>query len=179
MKKLCVFCGSKSGNQQYLKDAETLGHLLAENKIGLVYGGAKVGLMGALADGVLAKGGDVWGVMPQSLIDLEVAHKDLKMFYTVSNMHERKQKMYDLSDGFLAIPGGMGTLDELFEITTWGQLQYHNKPIWLLNSRGFFDNLLGHLRLASREGFISASHLNLITEVKSLSAWHDDWQKKI
>lgn len=179
MKKLCVFCGSKEGNEQYLNDAILLGHFLAKNQIALVYGGASVGLMGALADAVLEKGGNVYGVMPKSLIDLEVAHKGLTNFFQVSNMHERKQKMYDLSDGFMAIPGGLGTLDELFEITTWAQLQYHHKPIWLMNQRGFFDYLLKHIQCASSEGFVSSNDLELVAEAKDLSNWYDDWQKKV
>lgn len=176
MKKICIFCGSKSGSKELQEMAKSLGHFLADKNIGLVYGGASVGLMGILADAVLEKGGKVWGVMPKSLIDFEVAHKNLSHFYEVPNMHERKKMMYDLSDGFMAIPGGMGTLDELFEITTWSQLKLHQRPIWILNCLGFYDHLLKHLEKTHIEGFVSQKDLSLIKEVRGIEEWYKSWQ---
>lgn len=163
MKKLAVFCGSSSGrNQAYLKLGVDLGHLLADKNWGLVYGGASVGVMGALADATLEKEGHVWGVIPQSLVDWEVAHQNLEKLEIVDSMHKRKKRMYDLSDAFLAIPGGMGTLDELCEIITWAQLEHHRKPIYLLNCNGFFDHLIRHFQHCEAEGFLSQEHLGLV-----------------
>lgn len=163
MKKLAVFCGSSAGrDESYLELARELGHLLAQKSWGLVYGGASVGVMGAMADALLEKKGHVWGVIPQSLVDWEVAHENLEKLEVVDSMHNRKKRMYDLSDAFLAIPGGMGTLDELCEIITWAQLEHHRKPIYLLNYNGFFDHLIRHFEHCEAEGFLSREHLQLI-----------------
>lgn len=170
MKYLCVFCGSASGNNpEYLAMATELGAMLAKNKIGLVYGGAHVGIMGALADSVLANHGKVIGVIPQSLVDLEVAHTKLTELYVVKSMHERKQLMYDRAVAFLTLPGGMGTLDEMFEIVTWSQLKIHTKPCMVFNFNKFYDSLLAHLKNANKEGFLSQPHLELLSEVKSIN----------
>lgn len=166
MKRICVFCGSSSGKSpEYLKVAQELGKLLAQNNFGLVYGGASIGIMGAVADAVLAEGGKVWGVIPQSIMDLEVAHGNLTELHVVDSMHERKKLMYDLSDAFVALPGGMGTLDELCEILTWAQLGYHRLPCYLVNYQGFFDHLMTHFKKINEEGFLSNEHLALLTEV--------------
>ncbi|MCP4914709.1 MAG: TIGR00730 family Rossman fold protein [Oligoflexia bacterium] len=166
MKNLCVFCGSSAGKSEiYVNEARTLGNYMAENNLGLVYGGASIGVMGAVADGVLEKDGKVIGIIPQSIIDLEVGHQNLTNLYVVDSMHERKQKMYDLSDAFLAIPGGIGTLDELCEIFTWAQLEYHKKPIYIVNHNGFFDHLLKHFEHCVEQGFVRPEHLDLFRTV--------------
>ena len=142
MKTICVFCGSSSGsNREYLVSARKLGHFFAHNKISLVYGGASVGLMGAVADSILAEGGRVIGVLPGFLQEKEIAHKKLSQLIVCNSMHERKQKMFELSDGFIALPGGFGTLEEILEMLTWQQLGLHKKPIGFLNVQGFFNNL--------------------------------------
>jgi uncharacterized protein (TIGR00730 family) len=169
MRKLAVFCGSSTGRGElYLKLGSDLGHLLTKKNWGLVYGGASVGVMGAMADALLENKGRVWGVIPQSLVDWEVAHENLEELEVVDSMHQRKQRMYDLSDAFLAIPGGMGTLDELCEIITWAQLKHHKKPIYLLNFNGFFDQLIGHFQHCEKEGFLSKEHLKLIQCLNNL-----------
>jgi uncharacterized protein (TIGR00730 family) len=128
MKKLCVFCGSADGSSPaYLEMAMNLGKLMAQKEIALVYGGASIGVMGAIADAVLANGGTVIGVIPKTLVDYEIAHKGLTELHVVDDMHQRKKLMYDKSDAFLSLPGGMGTLDEMFEILTWSQLKLHSK----------------------------------------------------
>ena len=167
-KKLCVFCGSASGKgSKYIDLARELGSAICENNMDLVYGGASIGVMGAVADKVLEQGHEVIGVMPQSLINWEVGHRDLTKLEVVGSMHERKEKMYDYSDAFVAIPGGFGTLDELCEIITWAQLKYHEKPIYVLNINGFFTAMLEHFKNAHKEGFISEEHLNLVHVVES------------
>lgn len=171
MKRLCVFCGSAKGSNQknpnrYIEQALRVGELIAEQKIGLVYGGATVGVMGALANAVLEKGGDVVGVIPKSLIEYEVAHYKVTKLHIVEDMHERKRMMYDFSDAFLVLPGGMGTLDEMFEILTWSQLKLHSKPIYILNEFGFYDSLLEYIRHSHNEGFIKKEHLQLLQELK-------------
>lgn len=162
MKKICVFCGASEGKSpEYKENAMALGAHLAELNIGLVYGGASIGIMGALADSCLEKGGSVWGVIPQSIIDLEVGHQNLTGLEIVGGMHERKARMYKLSDAFFALPGGMGTLDELCEIITWSQLKYHSKPCYIINTNGFFDNLLRHFEHINKLGFISDEHMKI------------------
>ncbi len=149
MKSLCVYCGSSSGSDPaYAAAARELGQLLAAQQIELIYGGGRVGLMGTLADAVLDAGGRVQGVIPQSLADREVAHHGLTQLHIVETMHQRKALMAELSDGFLALPGGLGTFEELFEIWTWAQLGMHGKPIGLLNVAGYFD-LLEAIRKAA------------------------------
>jgi uncharacterized protein (TIGR00730 family) len=155
MKRICVFAGSSAGSRpEYLAAAEELGRVLAAREIGVVYGGARVGLMGAVADAVLVGGGQVIGVIPQAMVEKEVAHDGLTDLRVVTTMHERKALMAELSDGFIALPGGWGTLDELFEILTWAQLGIHQKPCGLLNVLGYFDRLLAFLDHAVQQGFV-------------------------
>ncbi len=170
MKRLCVFCGSAKGNsERYIKQARQVGELLAKNNIGLVFGGGKVGIMGAIADSVMAGNGHVIGVIPESLVSAEVAHHEISKLHIVSDMHARKKMMYELSNAFLVLPGGMGTLDEMFEILTWSQLGLHKKAIYILNEFGFYDSLLQYVRHSNAEGFIRDEHLQLITEIKSVA----------
>ena len=155
--RICVFTGSSAGRRaSYESAAVALGQSLVRRGFELVYGGARVGLMGAVADSVLASGGHVTGVIPQALVDREVAHTGLSDLRVVSSMHERKALMADLSDGFVALPGGWGTLEELFEVLTWAQLGLHRKPCGLLNVDGYFDPLLTFLQHAVTEGFVKA-----------------------
>ncbi|MDH3195590.1 MAG: TIGR00730 family Rossman fold protein [Hyphomicrobiales bacterium] len=163
MKSVCVFCGSNYGARDaYLAAARALAEAIAGRGLTLVYGGANVGLMGALADAALAAGGDVVGVMPEALIAYEIEHKNLSEFHKVGSMHERKALMADLSDGFIALPGGVGTLEETFEIWTWGQLGYHTKPIGFLNVAGYFDKLLAFLDHQSDERFMRRVHRDML-----------------
>ena len=163
MPRLAVFCGSSPGNRPiYLEAAVRLGRTLGERKIGLVYGGSSVGLMGAMADAVIASGGEAIGVIPRSMVDREIAHTKLSALHVVETMHERKQRMADLSDAFVALPGGLGTLDELFEIYTWAQLGMHEKPIGILNVEGYFDGLAGFLEHAVAERFVREEHREML-----------------
>jgi uncharacterized protein (TIGR00730 family) len=153
--RLCVFCGAHSGSEPlYRHSATVLGGSLAREGIGLVYGGGKLGLMGAVADAAMGSGGEAIGVIPQALVDHEVAHQGLTELRIVNSMHERKSQMADLSDGFVALPGGLGTLEELFEIWTWSQLGYHRKPVAILNVGGFFDELIQFLDKLVERGFV-------------------------
>jgi hypothetical protein len=155
-RRICVYCGSSEGNRpEYAEGARALGAFLAGRGIGLVYGGGRLGLMGVVADAVLAHGGEAHGVIPQALIDLEVAHTGLTELHVVTNMHERKARMTDLTDAFVALPGGIGTYDELFEAWTWNALGYHAKPFALLNVSGFWDDMLSFLDRATASGFMS------------------------
>jgi uncharacterized protein (TIGR00730 family) len=159
MRRLCIFCGSSEGRDPaYLQAARALGETLAVNGIGLVYGGASVGLMGALADAALSAGGDVTGVMPRALVEKEIAHNGLSDLRVVGSMHERKALMAELSDGFVALPGGIGTFEELFEMWTWAQLGHHRKPCALLNVRGFYDGLIAFLDQVAERWFIRGAH---------------------
>ena len=159
MRRLCVYCGSSPGNQRdYTKAAKNLARALVKKKIDLVYGGASVGLMGVLADTVLAEGGHVIGIIPQALVDKEVAHTGLSDLRVVTSMHERKTLMAELSDGFIALPGGVGTLEELFEVLTWALLGLHQKPCGLLNIRHYYSGLIGFLDHAVSEEFIRDAH---------------------
>lgn len=163
MKSICVYCGSNFGDRtSYLEAAQNLGVELAKREITLVYGGGNVGLMGAVADSVLATGGKVIGVMPQALVDKEVAHTGLSDLRVVSSMHERKSLMADLADAFIALPGGLGTLEEFCEIATWTQLGFHQKACGLLNIEGFYDGLLSFLDHATGEGFIRSEHRKIV-----------------
>ena len=163
MNRLCVFCGSSPGrNPAYLAAAAELGTVLAKRRIGLVYGGASIGLMGAVADAARAAGGEVIGVIPRALVELEVAHTGLADLRVVASMHERKALMAELSDGFIALPGGIGTLEELFEVWTWGQLGSHRKPCALLNVAGFYDRLLGFLDFVADEAFLRPVHREML-----------------
>lgn len=159
MKQVCVFWGSYPGSQPiYVTAAQAMGMGLAKRGLGLVYGGGRVGLMGAVANGALAGGGKVVGVIPQSLVDRELAHTGLSEMHVVASMHERKAMMAEITDAFVAMPGGFGTLDELFEIITWAQLGFHRKPIALLNIGGYFDPMLVFIEHMATEGFIKPEH---------------------
>ncbi len=162
MKRVCVFCGSSSGAPEYPELARHCGRVLAERGLTLVYGGGNVGLMGILADSVLEAGGEVIGVIPHGLVDRELAHNRLTSLIRVSSMHERKQRMAELSDASVALPGGIGTMDELFEIYTWLQLRFHNKPVGLLNARGFYDLLLRFLDHMVQERFLKPQNRELL-----------------
>ncbi|MCY7349253.1 MAG: TIGR00730 family Rossman fold protein [Cytophagaceae bacterium] len=163
MKKLCVFCGSSVGYREIFRETATeLGRAMVSRGIDLVYGGGHVGLMGVLADAVLAQGGQVVGVIPQFLKDWEVAHSGVTELIVSQTMHERKARMAGLADGFIALPGGYGTLDELFEILTWKQLRLHAKPVGILNADGFFSPLLQMLDSMVAEGFVNATNRQLI-----------------
>ncbi|HEX4286745.1 MAG TPA: TIGR00730 family Rossman fold protein [Terracidiphilus sp.] len=163
LKRICVFCGSSSGTGDvYLRSAAQVGELLAERGIELVYGGGKIGLMGAVADACLAKGGHVIGVIPQLLFDKEVAHHGLTELRVVQTMHERKALMADLADAFLALPGGYGTWDELCEVLTWAQIGIQRKANALLNVNGYYDPLLAMADRAVSEGFLKDVHRALL-----------------
>ncbi|MEY3899419.1 MAG: hypothetical protein RI962_574 [Pseudomonadota bacterium] len=166
LQSLCVYCGSASGHDAaYADSARALGLEIARRGMSLVYGGGHVGLMGVVADAVLAAGAEVTGVIPSALMDSEVGHTRLTKLHVVKDMHERKALMAELADGFIALPGGIGTLEELFEVMTWLQLGYHRKPVGLLNTMGFYDDLLGMLNKQRDAGFLKpAHHALLITE---------------
>lgn len=155
MKAICVFCGSNPGNHEdYGQAAQVLGTTIAKRGLTLVYGGAEVGLMGITANAALEAGGEVIGIIPQALMDKEIGHKGLTRLEAVGSMHERKARMAELSDGFVNLPGGTGTLEEMFEVWTWGQLGFHTKPIGILNVRGFYDPLMAFLDHQRDEGFV-------------------------
>jgi uncharacterized protein (TIGR00730 family) len=155
MRRVCVFTGSSSGTRgQYRAGAAALGGLLAARGIAVVYGGARVGLMGVLADAALTAGGEVIGVIPEALVAKEVAHTGLSDLRVVGSMHERKALMSDLADAFIAMPGGWGTLEEFFEVLTWSQLGLHRKPCGVLNTEGYFDGLMAFLAYTIDEGFV-------------------------
>ena len=174
VQRICIFCGSRPGNRpEYLEAARRLGSLLAERRIGLVYGGASVGMMGALASAVLRGGGEVIGVIPQALVQRELAHDHLTELRVVSSMHERKALMAELSDAVIALPGGFGTFEELFETITWSQLGIHRKAMGVLNVGGFYDGLLSLVEHAIEEGFVPAQHRELILEAAEPEALLD------
>lgn len=163
MRRVCVFCGSSPGKRaEYLEAARETGRTLAQRGIGLVYGGGSVGLMGAVADAALAAGGEVVGIIPRALQLRELAHPGLTSLHVVGSMHERKARMAELSDGFVALPGGMGTLEELAEILTWGQLGLHARPCGLLDVAGYYGPLIAFLDRAVEEGFIRPEHRRLL-----------------
>jgi hypothetical protein len=162
--KIAVFCGSSSGNKpEYVAAAQALGRTLAERDIELVYGGGKVGLMGAIADAVLAAGGRVTGVIPRALEAREVAHTSLSALHVVEDMHQRKAMMADMADGFIAMPGGAGTLEEIFEAWTWAQLGYHRKPCGFLNVARYYDKLLGFIDDMVDHGFMKAPYRAMVS----------------
>jgi uncharacterized protein (TIGR00730 family) len=174
VKRLCVFCGSSPGlDPVYADAARAMGGALAEAGIGLVYGGGCVGLMGIVADAALAGGGEVIGVIPQALVDRELAHHGVTRLHIVGSMHARKAMMADLADGFIALPGGIGTLEELFEIWTWAQLGDHGKPVALLNVAGFYDALIGFLDGVVAAGFMRESHRFMLIERRDPAALLD------
>lgn len=163
MKSLCIYCGASLGdNPAYADAARSLAKVMVNQGIALVYGGGNVGLMGVIADEVLRLGGKATGVIPQALMDKEVGHTGLTKLHVVKDMHERKAMMAELSDGFIAMPGGIGTLEELFEVFTWAQLGFHDKPIGILNARGFYDGLIGFLHHIVGEGFLHAVHASVL-----------------
>lgn len=163
MDRVCVYCGSSTGSgEAYADAARALGDLLVSAGIGLVYGGAARGLMGILADRVIAGGGEVQGVIPAILKDKEIAHEGLTKLHVVDSMHDRKSLMALLADGFVAMPGGFGTIEEIVEVLTWGQLQFHAKPCGLLNVDGYFDHLLAFLDHARQRGFLKPEHRGML-----------------
>lgn len=167
MRRLCVFCGSSLGGRDlFAQSAGQFGDRMAGRGLALVYGGGHVGLMGVVADAVLRAGGEAIGVIPQALLDRELAHRNLTHLHVVATMHQRKALMADLADGFVALPGGFGTADELFEVLTWSQLGLHAKPIGLLNVAGFFEPLLAWVERAVQEGFLRAEHRDLLLQAE-------------
>ena len=162
-KNICVYCGSSPGRQEaYASAARALAAALVDRNLGLVYGGASIGIMGMVADAVLELGGQAVGVIPQALARKEVAHANLTELHVTRSMHERKTLMAELSDGFIAMPGGIGTLEEIFEIWTWAQLGFHGKPCGLLNVAGYFDSLITFLDHATAEQFVRRPHRSLL-----------------
>ena len=177
MKRVCVFCGSSAGARPaYAEAARALATELCRRRVGVVYGGGSVGLMGAVADAALALGAEVVGVIPRALATQELAHPALTEMHVVDSMHERKARMASLVDGFVALPGGLGTLEETLEVLTWSQLGIHRKPVGLLNVEGYWDGLLGMLAHAVQEGFIRREYLGLFvsaeTPARLLDAMH-------
>jgi len=171
MKSLCVFCGSSKGNNpNFLAMAHELADQIVNERLALVYGGASVGLMAEVADRVLKRGGEVQGVIPCALFSKEIPHQNLTKLHVTDTMHERKKLMYDLSDGFVALPGGLGTLDELCEVLSWAQLGLHEKPIGVLNVEGYFDPLIKFLNQAVENHFMRPKHRNLLIVEKSPEA---------
>ena len=163
MKRLAVYCGSATpADRVYIETARIVGAGLAERGIGVVYGGGRLGLMGAVADAALAAGGEVIGVIPEALVGSEVAHKGCTELHVVPGMHERKRMFTDLSDGFVTIPGGVGTMDELWEAISWAQLGYHAKPVGVLNAAGFFDKLIEFNQHMISVGFIREQHAGIM-----------------
>ena len=163
MRSVCVFCGSSTGNDPaYAGAARNLGRAIVESGSTLVYGGGHVGLMGVVADAALQAGGEVVGVMPKTLVDREIAHTGLTKLHVVGSMHERKALMADLSDGFVALPGGNGTLEEFFEVLTWAQLGEHNKPCGLLNVSGYYGPLLAVFDNMVENGFLKGEHREIV-----------------
>lgn len=182
LRSICVFCGASPGaNPIYAEAAAELGRSLAKAGVTLVYGGGEVGLMGVVADAAMAAGGEVIGVIPQSLQDSEIGHKGLTRLEVVSGMHARKARMAELADAFIALPGGLGTLEELFEVWTWGQLGYHGKPLGLLEVNGFYGKLIGFLDHLVEERFVRSTHRSMLQVretpaelLEALSSWQPD-----
>jgi uncharacterized protein (TIGR00730 family) len=163
VERICVFCGASPGARPAYREATgELARLLVAERIGVVYGGGGVGLMGALADAVLAEGGEVIGIIPRALMDREIAHRDVADMRVVGSMHERKALMAELSDAFIALPGGLGTLEELFEVYTWAQLGLHRKPCALLNVEGYYDGIASFLSHAVEERFVREEHRGML-----------------
>lgn len=169
MQRLAVYCGSATpADPIYVESARAVGHALAERGIGLVYGGGRLGLMGAVADAALAAGGEVIGVIPEALVAAEVAHRGLTRLEVVATMHERKARFTELADGFVTLPGGTGTMDELWEAMSWAQLGYHSDPIGLLNVAGFYDPLIAFVKRMGEVGFIRPQHQGLLIVADAL-----------
>lgn len=183
--KIAVFCGSSNGNNpEYVKAAQALGRYFAEQGIDLVYGGGKVGLMGAIADSVLAHGGKVFGVIPEHLKEREIAHRGLTELRVVADMHERKAMMADMADAFVALPGGAGTLEEIFEAWTWAQLGHHTKPCAFYNVNGFYDLLKEMINKMSSSGFVKPHYAGMLIHcsdaeslVSSIKSYHAPQKK--
>lgn len=174
MKSICVYCGSSPGaDSTFMKASHELGSLLAKKEIQLVYGGAKIGLMGAVADGCLAHNGKVKGIIPKFLSKVEISHQNLTELILTESMHERKTLMAESSDGFIAMPGGFGTLEELAEILTWSQLGLVRKPIGILNINGYYDALLQLINHMSTQGFVKDSNLNLFVHDQTVEGLMD------
>jgi len=171
VRRVCVFCGASAGRDpRHATFAREVGAGLARRGIGLVYGGGRVGLMGAVADGALEHGGEVHGVIPRALVDRELAHSGVTQLHVVDTLHERKARMADLSDAFLALPGGLGTLEELAEVLSWAQLGLHDKPVGMLDPSNYFDPLLGFFDSAVEQGFLAQGHRKLLIVERSLDA---------
>ena len=169
MRRLAIYCGSATPSDPlFIESARLVGRTLAERGIGVVYGGGRLGLMGAIADSALQAGGEVIGVIPTALVDLEVAHRGLTELQVVETMHERKQAFTDLADGFITLPGGTGTMDELWEALSWAQLGYHAKPVGLLNIAGFYDGLLSFSATMAETGFVRPQHRNILIASEDL-----------
>ncbi|WP_242125760.1 TIGR00730 family Rossman fold protein [Sphingobium sp. Sx8-8] len=169
MKRLAVYCGSATpADPAYVEAARHVGHVLAGRGIGVVYGGGRLGLMGAVADAALEAGGEVIGVIPEALVGAEVAHRGCTELHVVQTMHQRKQLFTDLSDGFVTLPGGVGTMDELWEAISWAQLGYHQKPVGLLNVAGFYDQLITFNQQMVEAGFIRAQHANILIHANAI-----------
>ncbi|MBE7376001.1 LOG family protein [Pseudomonas lopnurensis] len=183
LRSICVFCGASTGaNPIYEQAATELGHTLAANGITLVYGGGAVGLMGVVADATMAAGGEVIGIIPQSLKDAEVGHTGLTRLEVVDGMHARKARMAELSDAFIALPGGLGTLEELFEVWTWGQLGYHSKPLGLLDVNHFYSKLSHFLDHLVEERFVRPAHRDMLQRsdsAQTLLRLLNDWQPTV
>jgi len=163
MKRLAIYCGSATPTDPiYIESARMVGRTLAGRGIGVVYGGGRLGLMGAVADGALDAGGEVIGVIPDALVNAEVAHHGCTALHTVQTMHQRKQLFTDLSDGFISIPGGVGTMDELWEAVSWAQLGYHEKPVGLLNVAGYYDHLIAFADHMAEVGFVRPQHRGIL-----------------
>ena len=163
MKRLAIYCGSASPSDPvYIESARHVGTLLAQRGIGVVYGGGRLGLMGAIADAALKAGGEVIGIIPQALVDAEVAHRGLTELHVVETMHQRKAAFTDLSDGFVNLPGGTGTMDELWEALSWAQIGYHAKPVGLLNVAGYYNDLLAFWAKMGEVGFVRPQHQGLL-----------------
>jgi len=163
MRRICVFCGASPGaRSEYAEVTTELARVLVGDGIGVVYGGGGVGLMGVLADAVLAEGGEIIGAIPRALVDREIAHRDVTDMRVVGSLHERKALMAELADAFVALPGGIGTLEELFEVYTWAQLGLHNKPCALLNVEGYYDGVAGFLAKAVEERFLREEHHEML-----------------
>ncbi|MDI1436009.1 TIGR00730 family Rossman fold protein [Polyangium sorediatum] len=177
-RRVAVYCGSSGGvGTHYLDAARAAGSFLAERGIDLVYGGGRVGMMGAVAEGALMKGGRVYGVIPEKLKARELAHEGLTELFIVDSMHARKTMMASMADAFVALPGGWGTLEEVFEVVTWSQLNYHKKPVGLLNVRGYYDHLVAFLDHAMTEGFIRPIHRPLCASADTMDALLDRLSK--
>lgn len=174
LKRLAVYCGSATpADPRYIETAELVGRALAERGIGVVYGGGRLGLMGAVADAALAAGGEVIGIIPEALVGAEVAHRGCTELHVVPGMHERKRLFTDLSDGFVTLPGGVGTMDELWEAISWAQLGYHSKPVGLLNVHGFYDQLVGFYRHMADVGFVREAHRGIMVVEEEIGALID------